>query len=156
MKLSTQAEIHVPRPPEDVFDMTARIDGFSQFLHALGPIPAVKGAAIAGGGEPSSGARRLVSMSDGSVMEEEILELSRPHVHRYRWTKGPKPPFSWLVRSGEGTWSFSPQDGGTRVVWTYTFELTSRIASPLAAVVIAIFRRWMLKGLAELRAVMTR
>ena len=157
MNLTAHAAIDVPKSAEDVFDMTARLDGFSRFLHAFGPIPAVKGAIIEGGGEPATGAKRLVSMSDGSVMVEDILELTRPHTHRYKWSKGPKPPFSWLVKSGEGTWTFTPEPGGagTRVDWSYTFELTSRAASPLAAVVIAIFRRWMLKGLAELRVVMS-
>jgi len=158
MNLTTHATIDVPRSAEAVFDMTARLDGFSRFLHAFGPIPAVRGATIEGGGEPVTGARRLVSMSDGSVMQEDILELTRPRIHRYKWSRGPKPPFSWLVKSGEGTWTFtpSPEGDGTRVDWSYTFELTSRAASPIAALVIAIFRRWMLKGLAELRAVMTQ
>lgn len=155
MKLTTQASVQVPGPPEQAFDMTTRLDGFSRFLAPFGPIPGVRGARIEGGGALSTGARRLVSMSDGTVMDEEILELERPRVHRYRWSKGTRPPFSWLVRSGEGAFTFTPEANGTRVDWQYTFELTSAVAAPLAALVIALFRRWMVQGLSRFREVMT-
>jgi hypothetical protein len=61
-------------------------------------------------------------------------------------------PLALLVRQGTGDWSFAPEAGGTRLVWVYRFELTSPLAWPLAALVVGLFRRWMAKGLAALRA----
>ena len=57
-----------------------------------------------------------------------------------------------LVRRGEASWTFAPEGDGTRVVWHYTFELTSPLAYPVAALVMILFRRWMASGLERLAA----
>ena len=93
-------------------------------------------------------------MTDGAVLEEVILAYDPPVKHRYRWTGGVKPPFSFLVRSGTGNWDFNETDGGTRSVWTYTFELTSPLAYPLALPIIWIFKGWLQQGLDAIRAEM--
>ena len=73
----------------------------------------------------------------------------------YRWLKPPAFPFSLIVRHGEGDWHFSAANGGTRIDWEYTFELTSPLAWPLAAAVMLIFRRWMQRALLRARSVLT-
>jgi hypothetical protein len=106
------------------------------------------------GGEPKVGARRRIELTDGSVMGEELLAFERPLRHAYRWTDPPALPLSLLVRRGTGDWTFTPEAGGTRIAWSYRFELTSPLAWPLAALVALLFRRWMAQGLAELRALL--
>jgi hypothetical protein len=93
-------------------------------------------------------------MTDGSVVREEVLAWERPSRHRYRWLDPPAFPFSLLVRSGEGDWRFAPADGGTRIEWVYTFELTSPLVSPLAAALMPVFRRWMQRALLCARSVL--
>ena len=97
------------------------------------------------------GARREIKLTDGAVLTEEILEHDVPTRHRYKWTSGLKPPFAWLVRSGEGTWTFSEVAEGTRIDWSYVFELRSPLAYPIAVPIIALFRRWQEKSLARVR-----
>jgi len=48
----------------------------------------------------ATGSKRRVIMTDGSVLEEEILAFDPPGMYRYGWTGGLKFPFSLLVRSG--------------------------------------------------------
>ena len=151
MNLSTRASIDVPNPVDEVFSVAC--EGMPRFLHAVGPIPGVIGSEIEGG-VLASGADRRVHLSDGSVLEERVLDFDRPHVHRYRWSNAPSAPFSWFVKTGEANWTFSASGAGTAITWTYTFELTSAALSPLAALVIVFFRRWMTQGLTELRAVL--
>jgi uncharacterized protein YndB with AHSA1/START domain len=156
MQLATRAEIEIARSPGEVFDLAASCDGFPRFLHPLGPVPGVAGAEMLDASAPKPGARRRVRMTDGSTMDEELLAFERPTRHRYRWAHPPAPPFSLLVRGGEGDWTFSPAGDGTRIAWDYRFELTTPLVYPLAAVVVLLFRRWMAGGLGRLRTLLTR
>jgi hypothetical protein len=100
-------------------------------------------------------ARRRVAMTDGNVIEEELLVFERAVRHRYRWVNRPAAPFSLLVRGGEGDWIFARAGDGTRIVWTYEFKLTTPFVYPLAAAMLFFFRRWMEQGLARLGSLLT-
>ena len=106
MRLRARATVLIDRPRAEVYDFAVAGENLSRVLQKLGPIPGIESMEIAGGGPLVTGALRRVSMSDGSVIEEEVLELSRPRLHRYRWLRGLRPPFSLLVRSGEACWTF--------------------------------------------------
>jgi hypothetical protein len=100
----------------------------------------------------AEGSWRRISMTDGSVIEEVILDYVPPSRHRYRWTGGVKPPFSWLVRSGTGCWDFTEVDGGTRIDWGYVFELKSPLAYPVLLLIVPLFRSWLKQGLEAIRS----
>ena len=154
MDVTVRSAIHVPRPPEVVWDFAVGCENFPRFLRRLGPLPGVVEVAMLDGAAPGPGVRRRVTMTDDSVLVEHVLELSRPTTHRYRWEGGPRPPFSLLVRSGEGSWAFAAAAGGTDVVWSYRFALTTPLVWPLAAPVLLAFRAWMARGLTNLRTAM--
>jgi uncharacterized protein YndB with AHSA1/START domain len=148
MELRTRAAVNVPRPREQVYDFATTNEGLARVLKKLGPIPGIASAEFVSGGGLVAGAQRNVSMTDGSVIEEEILEAERPRVHRYRWLRGLRPPFSLMVRTGEACWTFRDGErGGTDIEWTYVFQLRSPLAVPVAAPTIMLFRRWMQRGL---------
>jgi len=151
MEISTRSEVHVPRPPEVVFDRAVACETFVRILRPLGPIPGIARAEILGDGQLRAGAQRRIELTDGSVMGEEILSFERPRLHAYRWQDAPAMPLALLVRRGTGEWSFAPEAGGTKVAWAYRFELTTPLAWPAAALVARLFRRWMAQGLAALR-----
>ena len=90
-------------------------------------------------------------MTDGTVLEEVILAYDPPVKHSYGWEGGAKLPFSLIVRSGTGTWTFTEVEGGTRIVWSYTFGLTSALAYPVAWPIAQLFRGWMQQGLDAIR-----
>jgi uncharacterized protein YndB with AHSA1/START domain len=152
MELRTRAQITISRPCEQVFDFAVANESLARVLEKLGPIPGVARIEYVGDGRLVPGAVRRVSMTDGSVLEEEVLEVERPRVHRYRWGRGLRPPFSYLVRTGEGCWTFIETERGTDVEWLYTFQLRSPLAAPVAAAVLLLFRRWMQAGLRRMRA----
>lgn len=151
MRIETSAEIEVAKPPELVFDFAVACESFPRVLLPLWPVPGITGAEMLDGAEPKPGARRRIQLSDGSSVEEELLAFDRPIRHRYRWTEPPAPPLGWLVRSGEGDWTFTPSSRGTRIRWTYRFEPSSALAAPLALPIVPLFRRWMSRGLARIR-----
>jgi hypothetical protein len=154
MKLSVQAAVEVPRSAEEVFDFATSCEGFPRFIHPLGPIPGIARAEMLGAAAPKPGAQRRIHMTDGSVVDEEVLAYDRPLRHRYRWLEPPAFPFSLIVRRGEGDWHFSRTGGGTRVEWDYHFDLTSPLVWPLAKALMAIFRRWMQQALLRARGVL--
>jgi hypothetical protein len=152
MQLSARAEIEIARPCEATFDFAAANESFPRVLLPFGPLPGITGVEwLDGALEPKPGARRLIHLSDGTTIGEELLTYDRPTRHRYRWSNPPAGPLSWLVRSGEGDWSFAPVDGGTRIVWRYRFGLTSALAAPLAWPIVLLFQRWMQRGLTRIR-----
>jgi uncharacterized protein YndB with AHSA1/START domain len=154
MPLEARAELEIAKPAAEVFDLATACGGFPRFLLRMGPIPAVVRAELIGASEPKAGGRRWIELGDGSRIEEEILAFERPSRHRYRWLNPPAPPFSWLVRTAEGDWTFTPVAAGTRVAWTYRFEARSAIAGAFARPVVLLFARWMRRGLENLRRVL--
>jgi uncharacterized protein YndB with AHSA1/START domain len=151
MEITVDASVQVPHPPRRVYDFAVACDNLARFLGPLGPVPGVTAIDMLDGALPAAGARRRVSMTDGASLVEDILELTPPARHRYRWTGGPRPPFSLLVRSGEGDWTFSPDTGGTAVRWTYRFVLTTPLVYPFALLAMLAFRRWMQASLERMR-----
>jgi hypothetical protein len=152
MNISTFASIVIPRSREEVFAFATDSTNTPRTLRRRGPIAGISKIEMFEGQDIAEGSSRRITMTDGAVLEEVILAYDPPVKHRYRWTGGVKPPFSFLVRSGTGNWDFMETDGGTRIVWTYTFELTSPLAYPLALPIVWIFKGWLQQGLEAIRA----
>jgi hypothetical protein len=99
-------------------------------------------------GQPlRTGARRLIEMSDGAILMEDIVAYERPSRHRYRWTQGLRPPAKFLVSAGEAEWIFTERGASTRIDWSYTFDLTTPLVYPLALIMVSQFRGWMVQQL---------
>ena len=155
MQVQSRAEIIIPGSPEQTFDTAVAADMLPRILHPAGILPGVQSAEVEGGGPLRTGSRRRVTMSDGSIVVEEILEHEPPRAHRYRWLTKPKQPLPLVVREAVALWTFEASGPGTRLVWTYTFELTSPLAAAVGRLFAWRFERWMADGLKRLRAVMS-
>jgi hypothetical protein len=151
MNVTTSASITIPRARETVFELATQNDTYERALLPYGPIAGVVEVQLVEGGALQRGALREAWLTDGSVLVEEILEHDVPTRHRYKWTGGLKPPIAWLLRSGEGTWTFSEVTDGTRIEWSYEFELRSPLAYTIAPPMAALFRRYQKKALARIR-----
>lgn len=150
--ISTSASVLIPRPRDEVFARATDSTNTPETLRARGPFAGITRVEMDEGQVLAKGTKRRVFMTDGTVLEEVILDYDPPVRHRYRWTGGAKFPFSLLVRSGTGNWDFIETEGGTRIVWTYTFGLTSPLAYPLAIPIVLLFKRWLQQGLDAIRA----
>jgi hypothetical protein len=150
--ISTSASVVIPRPRDDVFAFATYSANAPSTIRARGPYAGVRKIEMHEGQSLAKGSKRRIFMTDDSVLDETILEYDPPVNHRYAWTGGVKPPFSLLVRSGSGNWDFTETEGGTRIVWTYTFGLTSPLAYPLAIPIVWLFKGWLQQGLDAIRA----
>jgi hypothetical protein len=155
MEITVSTSIVIPRPREEVFAFACRNDTFERNLRPRGLIAGIDKAEMFEGHALAEGSWRRISMTDGSVLEEVILDYTPPLKHRYRWTSGIKPPFSFLVRSGTGCWDFTEVGGGTRIDWSYVFELKSPLAYPFVLLIVPLFRGWLKQGLEAIRAELT-
>jgi uncharacterized protein YndB with AHSA1/START domain len=149
MELASHARVTIPRPREEVFDYLTDTDAFCTYLLKHGPIAGITRVEMVDGAPVATGNRRLVFMTDGSVLDETIVAYDRPVQHAYRWTETLKPPFAWLVRGGGGHWTFREDEEGTRVDWRYTFEPRSAVLWPVGKALLVLFGRWQRAGLAR-------
>jgi uncharacterized protein YndB with AHSA1/START domain len=140
MDVKAQAVVVVPRPPAAVFRFCVDPTTMAQVFKGAGPIPAITQVT---GPAPAVGVIRKIHQADGSVLEEEVLELDPPRRHAYRIVRGIKAPFSLLVRWGDGAWTFTPESEGTRIQWDYGFRLTSPLVWPVARPLMIFMRRAM-------------
>ena len=152
MNVSTSASIVVPKPRDEVFEFCCRNDTFERHLGPKGPIAGVRKLEFPPGQSLTAGAHREITLTDGSVLDEVVLDYEPSTLHRYQWSKGLKGPFAMLVRSGTGAWRFSDVPGGTQVEWGYDFTLKSPLAYPLALPIMPIFRGWLVQSLESIRA----
>ncbi len=151
MNVSTSASIIVPKPRDEVFEFCCRNDTFERHLRPKGPIAGVRKSEFLPGESLSAGAHRQITLTDGSVLEEVVLDYAPSTLHRYQWSKGLKGPFALLVRSGTGAWRFSDVSGGTKIEWGYDFALKSPLAYPLALPIMPIFKGWLMQSLESIR-----
>lgn len=139
MKLQTNASIEIQASPETVFDFSTNHLNLPKVFKGYGPIPAIIKAETLGNQPLQTGSIRRVYNADGSVIDEKIIELSRPTQQKYQLVRGFKPPFSWLFQCAGGDWTFSPTASGTLVEWKFNFVLTSPIVYPIAGILIHAF-----------------
>ncbi|MGB8224471.1 MAG: SRPBCC family protein [Polyangiales bacterium] len=149
---STSTSIVIPRPRDEVFAFATDSANAPRTIRPRGPFAGISKIEMYEGQSLAKGSKRRIFMTDGAVLDEVILDYDPPVRYGYGWTGGVKPPFSLLVRSGGGNWDFTETEGGTRIVWTYTFDLTSPLAYPLAMPILWLFKGWLQQGLDAIRA----
>ena len=156
MQVETRATVTVPATAAQAFALATDMPNFPRYFKGSGPIPAVLKVEWHPGAQPVPGARRDVHNSDGSVIVEELQELTSPERHRYRLIGGFKPPFSFMVEYAEADWRFIRESNGTRIDWHYAFHLRSPLALPVVTPIVRIFfRRAMQDCLEAMRVQLT-
>jgi carbon monoxide dehydrogenase subunit G len=136
--------IEIAAPPERVFDFITSPDAVGKTFEGHGPIPAATKSEV--DGPMRVGAIRRVTNRDGSVIDEEIIELERPRLQRYRLLGGFRGLAKLAVRGAHGRWELAPTGSATRVTWTFTFEIRP-LAYPIGALMRGPFRKAMRKAL---------
>jgi hypothetical protein len=154
MRIKTSAAIEIARPREAVFDFACACETYVKLFRSRGPIAGITMAEMIDGATLGAGARRRIELSDGAVLEEHVVVFDRPTRHVYRWDRGLRAPGKFITRAGEADWTFSEQRGGTRIDWTYTFDLTTPLVYPAALVMRGQFGRWMEQQLHAISASM--
>lgn len=136
MQIQTNAQILIHADIEDVFNASIDCQNLPQFFSGYQDIPGIKSAKTLDGLPLHPGSHRIVTNSDGSIIEEVIVTLERPHIQEYRLIGGFKPPFSWLVSGASGKWQYKTLDKNTQVTWEFVFETPHILAYSIFYIVV--------------------
>ncbi len=124
--VSHNEEITVHRTIPDFLSSAARTS-LKDAIHKAGSLPGVSGEYLLTKTQfGTPGTRRLVCLSEGSTLEEQVLERDQSeHAYHFRYvvwsytSKQARP-----IEYGVGKFVYSDVgDGRTRIVWTYSFKL---------------------------------
>jgi len=136
MKIACQATREFTAHRSGIYDLMIDADGFPACFTGYALIPAVRRIRLV---EPLAvGVVRHIYNADNTVLTETVTVFDKPSRHAYI-LRGFSAPFSWLVKQGEADWQLDEMPGGTRVVWTYEFILTSALLYPLCFVLLKFF-----------------
>ncbi|ROQ37258.1 polyketide cyclase/dehydrase/lipid transport protein [Frondihabitans sp. PhB188] len=90
------------------------------FYPKSGPLPAVVEVRDQTGPWDGVGQRRQLMLSDGGSVVETTVRVDRPSAFVYELSEFQKL-FGHLVSGARAEWFYTPDGGGTRIDWTYTF-----------------------------------
>lgn len=133
----------------EAFDRTLSQPLPQLFRHWYGPIPPIKEVLGQTGAWEAVGQTRVVRLTGGGGMTEELISVDPPRSFGYRLTevKGPLAP---LVRFVEGRWQFTPTAAGTTVTWRWVIHPRSALATPAMPVFGRLWKGYARRALAEL------
>jgi hypothetical protein len=121
----------VPVPVERLFDTVVAEDVLPYVLHRHMLVPGVRSTDELSGPWDVPGSTRLVRLTNGATVREEVTGWQRPNTFSYRVTSLPKP-LSLLADEAVGLWGFEAvDDARCRLIWTYSFQPKGGWAIPL-------------------------
>ena len=132
--IGTTVELDVPQGIETTYDWVVDRDTPIRMIHSRGPVPGFKSYKLLDGDWKHEGARRRVTLDDGSTLTESIKTIQRPDYFDYELTDFKDTPalLRILLKRSYGQWWFeSTKDIGTHIRWRYSFEPQSPWLTPL-------------------------
>ncbi len=109
------------------FDEVLAVDLSTIFDRWHGPLPPIAEVRDQDGRWGEVGQTRTVVTADRGSLSEELLEVDRPRLFRYRLDRI-RGPLRSLVRTVDGAWEFQHAGTGVRVIWTWQVHPASRVA----------------------------
>lgn len=145
----------VSAEPDIAFDLLMNARLTDVFTRRYAALPAVTEVADQSDGWGVVGQTRTIVLADGGRLRQTLTDIERPHSFAYR-LDGIEGPLRHFVHTIDGVWTITPQDGGARVGWAWTFYPK---ASPARLTKSVIGRMWMGyadRALMELEHILTR
>jgi Polyketide cyclase / dehydrase and lipid transport len=144
----------IPVGVDEAFAGTLPLPLSTIFSHWYGPIPPIKEVRNQTGEWDTPGQTRVVVLTGGGSMREELTSLDPPHSFGYALTQI-VGPLGLLVGRADGEWSFAPSGPATRVTWRWNIHARSALTAPLLPVLGLLWKGYARKSLETLSAVLT-
>jgi len=101
------------------------------------------------------GQTRTIVLADGGRLRETLTDVERPHSFAYLLDRI-EGPLRHFVDTIDGVWTITPQDGGTRIGWAWTFHPKASPARLTTSVLGRMWKGYADRALLELEAILTR
>ncbi|MCA8895079.1 MAG: SRPBCC family protein [Parvularculaceae bacterium] len=135
--VTTAAAITVNAPIDRVFDAACGCD-VPAIIKGHGALPGVLKIEEHEAPWSEPGQKRLVWLTDGSSVREELIAFSKGRSFAYRVTSF-TGPFAALVSEGKGEWNFSATGpSATHIDWTYSFTPKSIFTKPAVLFIVNV------------------
>jgi hypothetical protein len=124
------------------------------FSHWYGPIPPIKAVRDQLGEWHAPGQTRVVMLTGGGSMREELTSVDPPHSFGYTLTRI-TGPLALLVGRAEGQWVFTASGTATTVTWRWNIHARSALTAPLLPVLGMLWKGYARQSLETLSALLT-
>jgi hypothetical protein len=143
----------IPVGVDEAFAGTLPLPLTTIFSHWYGPIPPIKEVRDQTGEWDAPGQTRVVMLTGGGSMHEELTSLDPPHSFGYALTQI-AGPLGLLVGRADGKWSFAASGSATRVTWRWNIHARSALTAPLLPVLGLLWKGYARKSLETLSALL--
>jgi hypothetical protein len=144
----------IPVGVDDAYAGTLPLPLPTIFSHWYGPIPPIKEVRDQNGDWDAPGQTRVVLLTGGGSMHEELTSVDPPHSFGYALTQI-AGPLGLLVGRADGKWVFTASGTATRVTWRWNIHARSVLTAPLLPVLGLLWKGYARKSLETLSAVLT-
>ena len=141
--------------PDVAFDRLMNVRLTDVFNRRYAALPAVTDVTDQPDGWGVVGQTRMIVLADGGRLRETLTDIERPHSFAYR-LDGIEGPLRHFVHTIDGVWTITPQDGGSRIGWAWTFYPKASPARLTTSVIGRMWTGYADRALIELEAILTR
>ncbi|MEQ1929403.1 MAG: SRPBCC family protein [Parvularculaceae bacterium] len=135
--IPTSATLEIDAPLSQVFEAACGFD-IPFIIRSRGIVPGVLKVEEHKGRWSAVGQKRLLTLTDGSSVREELTEYAPNVKYSYR-VSGFTGPFAALVSEGRGDWHFTMSSTNrTRIDWTYAFKPKGAASGPAVWFIVKI------------------
>jgi Polyketide cyclase / dehydrase and lipid transport len=148
----------IPVSVDDAFSGTLPIPLTTIFSRWYGPIPPIREVRDQVGEWGTVGQTRVVLLTGGGSMHEELTSVDPPRSFGYVLTDI-SGPMALLVGKAEGEWTFTPSGTGppaTTVTWRWNIHSRWALTAPLLPVLGRLWRGYARQSLTALSAELSR
>ena len=150
-----EASRTVPVEPAVAFDRLIGAPLTDVFSRRYAAFPAVVEVLDQDGAWGNVGQTRTIVLADGARMRETLTSIDPAHSFGYR-LDGIEGPLRHFVDTVDGLWTVTPDDGGSRVAWAWTFYPKTSPARLTSNVIGRMWTGYAERALAELEPILLR
>ena len=149
--LAVQQSRVIPVNVDDAFAGTLPLPLTTIFTHWYGPIPSIRGVRDQVGEWSSVGQTRVVLLTGGGSMREELTSVDPPRSFGYVLTDI-SGPMALLVGRADGEWTFTPSGTATTVTWRWNIHSRWALTALLLPVLGRLWKGYARQALEQLSA----
>ena len=141
--------------PVAAFDQLMNVQLADVFTRRYAAFPSVTEVTDQPADWGTVGQTRTIVLADDGRLRETLTSIDRPHGFSYVLDQI-EGPLRHFVHTVDGSWTITPEDGGSRVIWAWTFYPKASPARLTTSVIGRMWKGYADRALVELETILTR